>query len=145
MPYDPNPADDRAPAPPDLMPPRRVIIEERQQKTLDHVRSSAGYADDVSPHAHNAPTFRLINQRKELDKLPESDCVVPALEQWKYWTKMSDWDSRNRLLEQLIAKLRRREATEGEIQVLVVVCRPTWAKVARSLRRYGGVRERRLG
>ena len=46
---------------------RRVIIEERRQKTLDHVRSSAGYGDDVSPHAHSAQTFRLINQRKELD------------------------------------------------------------------------------
>jgi hypothetical protein len=81
----------------------------------------------------------LINQRKELDKLPEADYVVPVLEQWKYWSKMSDWDSRNRLLERLIAKLRRREASAGEIQVLVVVCRPTWAKVASSLRRYGGV------
>lgn len=61
MSYDPNPADDRRPAQTDLMPSRRVIIEERQQKTLDHVRSSAGYADDVSPHAHDAKTFRLIN------------------------------------------------------------------------------------
>ncbi len=58
------------------------------------------------------------------------------LEQWKYWTKINDWDSRNRLLEELLAKLRRREASAGEIQVLVVVCRPQWAKVARSLRRY---------
>jgi len=139
MPYDVDPADERLPAQTDLMRPRRVIIEERQQKTLDHVRSSAGYADDVSPHAHDANTFRLINQRKELDELPEADYVVPMLEHWKYWTKMNDWDSRNRLLEQLIAKLRRREAAAGEIQVLVVVCRPTWAKVARSLHRYGGM------
>lgn len=138
MPDHPHPADDR-PAQPDYSRMRRVVIEERQQKTLDHVRSSTGYSDDLSPHAHSAQTFRLINQRKELDKLPEADYVVPVLEQWKYWTKMNDWDSRNALLEQLLAKLRRREATAGEIQVLVVVCRPTWAKVARSLRRYGGV------
>jgi RNA polymerase sigma factor (sigma-70 family) len=118
---------------------RRVVIEERQQKKLEHVRASAGYAEDVSPHAHDGRTFRLINQRKELDKLPEADYVVPILDEWKHWTKMSDWDSRNGLLEQLVAKLRCREATPGEIQVLVVICRPTWAKVARSLRRYGGI------
>ncbi len=117
---------------------RRVVIEERQQKTLDHVRDSMGYATDVDPHAHDAPTFRLINQRKALDELPEAEYVVPALTEWKHWAKMNDWDSRNRLLEQLIAKLRRREATRGEIQVLIVVCRPTWATVARSLRRYSG-------
>jgi RNA polymerase sigma factor (sigma-70 family) len=139
MPDHHHPADDDRSTQPDYTRLRRVIIEERQQKTLDHVRSSAGYGDDVSPHAHSAQTFRLINQRKELDKLPEADYVVPVLEQWKYWSMMGDWDSRNRLLEQLIAKLRRREASAGEIQVLVVVCRPTWAKVARSLRRYGGV------
>jgi hypothetical protein len=69
-----HPADDR-PAQPDYSRLRRVIIEERQQRTLDHVRSSAGYADDVSPHAHSAQTFRLINQRKELDTLPEADSV----------------------------------------------------------------------
>lgn len=130
---------DKPPTRPDYTRMRRVVIEERQQKTLDHVRASTGYSDDVSPHAHNPTTFRLINQRKELDKLAEADYVVPALEQWKYWSKMNDWDSRNDLLEQLLAKLRRREASPGEIQVLVVVCRPTWAHVAGSLRRYGGV------
>jgi len=139
MPDHHHAADDDLPAQPGYTRRRRVIIEERQQKTLDYVRSSAGYADDVSPHAHSAQTFRLINQRKELEKLPEADYVVPVLEQWKYWSKMNDWDSRNRLLEQLIAKLHRRKASAGEIQVLVVVCRPTWAKVARSLRRYGGM------
>jgi RNA polymerase sigma factor (sigma-70 family) len=131
-------ADERS-AQPDYARMRRVVIEERQEKTLEHLRASTGYADDVSPHSHNAQTFRLINQRKELDKLPEADYVVPVLDEWKHWGKMNDWDSRNRLLEQLTTKLRRREATTGEIQVLVVVCRPTWAKVARSLRRYGGV------
>ena len=60
---------------------------------------------------------------------------MPALDEWKHWTKMGDWDSRNRLLENLIGKVRRREATSAEVQLLVVVCRPTWAKVARSLRR----------
>src|SRR4051794_34342636 len=125
MPDHHHPAEDR-PAQPDYSRLRRVVIEERQQKTLEHVRSSTGYADDVSPHAHNPGTFRLINQRKELDKLAEADYVVPVLEQWKFWTKMNDWDSRNRLLEQLLTKLRRREATAGEIQVLIVVCRPTW-------------------
>jgi RNA polymerase sigma factor (sigma-70 family) len=123
---------------------RRVVIEDRlieqrQRKTLEHVRAATGYADDVSPHAHNAATFRLINQRKELDELPDADRVIPLLDQWKHWTKMSDWDSRNRLLEQLTGKLRRREATRAEVQVLAVVCRPTWIKVARSLRRYGGI------
>lgn len=118
---------------------RRVIIEERQQLTLDHVRLSTGYADDVDPHAHSQDTFRLINQRKELDDLPGSELVVPALDDWKYWTKMNDWDSRNALLEQLTGKMRRREASQAEIQLLVVVCRPAWQAVAMSLRRYGGL------
>ena len=43
---------------------------------------------------HDQGTFRLINQRKELDELPGSEFVVPALEDWKYWTKLNDWDSR---------------------------------------------------
>ena len=118
---------------------RRVRIEERQEKTLEHVRGSLGYADDVDPHGHDDKTFRLINQRKELDQLPHAGFVVPALDEWKHWTKMNDWDSRNRLLEQLTEKLRRKEASPGEIQLLLVVCRPTWAAVAASLRRYGGV------
>jgi hypothetical protein len=47
--HDPDhPADDDRPTQPDYTRLRRVIIEERQQKTLDHVRSSAGYRDDVS-------------------------------------------------------------------------------------------------
>jgi RNA polymerase sigma factor (sigma-70 family) len=73
--------------------------------------------------------------------LPEADYVVPALDEWKHWAKMNDWESRNRCLERLIGKLRRKEATPGEIQFLVVVTRPTWASVAASLRRYGGVDE----
>ena len=81
MPDHPYPVDDQ-PAQPDFSRLRRVIIEERQQKTLEHVRSSAGYADDVSPHAHSAQTFRLINQRKELDKLPgpTTSCRAGAVE-----------------------------------------------------------------
>ena len=117
---------------------RRVIIEERQAKTIEHVRTSRGYADDVSLHAHDQQTFRLINQRKQLDELPLAGFVVPTLDEWKHWTKMGDWDSRNRLLEDLTNKLRRREATSAEIEVLIVVCRPQWRKVAASLRRYGG-------
>jgi RNA polymerase sigma factor (sigma-70 family) len=118
---------------------RRVRIEEQQGKVLEHVRGSLGYADDVDLHGHDQNTFRLINQRKELDKLPNADFVVPALDQWKFWTKMQDWDSRNRRLEELTDKLRRRAASAGEIQVLIIVCRPTWAAIAASLRRYGGV------
>ncbi len=118
---------------------RRVIIEERQRKMLDHVRLSSGYADHVDPHAHDQATFRLINQRKELDQLPGAEVVVPVLDDWKYWTKMNDWDSRNRLLEELTNKMRRREASPAEIQLLVVVCRPAWRAVVVSLRRYGGV------
>lgn len=118
---------------------RRVVIEERQQRTLDHVRLSTGYADDVDPYAHDQGTFRLINQRKELDELPGSELVVPALDDWKYWTKMKDWDSRNALLEQLTGKMRRREASPAEIQLLIVLCRPAWQAVAMSLRRYGGL------
>ena len=52
---------------------RRVVIEERQQKTIDHVRSSKGYGEDVGLNAHDQRTFRLINQRKELDELPGAD------------------------------------------------------------------------
>ena len=84
-------------------------------------------------------TFRLINQRKELDALPGAGTVVPALDNWKYWTKMNDWDSRNRLLETLTGKMRRREASQAEIQLLVVLCRPAWQAVVLSLRRYGGL------
>jgi hypothetical protein len=117
---------------------RRVLIEERQAKTLEHVRSSVGYADDVSPHAHDAATFRLINQRKELDTLQDAGYVLPALDHWKHWSKMNNWDSRNRYLERLIEKLQRRQATSGEIQTLVTICRPTWVKIARQLRESGG-------
>jgi hypothetical protein len=98
----------RPPKPPiDFANVRRVVIqaaepsltEERQRLAIEHARMSRGYAEDVSPHAHDQATFRLINQRKELDKLPEADYVVPALDEWKHWGKMNDWDSRNRLLE----------------------------------------------
>jgi RNA polymerase sigma factor (sigma-70 family) len=118
---------------------RRVFIEDRQRKTLEHARDHLGYADDVDPNAHDRATFRLINQRKQLDDLPGADFVVPALDNWKHWTKMSDWDSRNGLLEELTGKLRRREASAGEVTFLVTVCRPTWAAVAANLRTYGGL------
>jgi RNA polymerase sigma factor (sigma-70 family) len=118
---------------------RRVVIEERQRKTLEHVRLSTGYAEDLDPHAHDQATFRLINQRKELDSLTGAATVVPALDDWKYWTKMNDWDSRNRLLEELTDKMRRCEASQAEIQLLVVLCRPAWQAVVISLRRYGGL------
>jgi hypothetical protein len=118
---------------------RRVIIEDRQRKTLEQVRLSTGYAEDVDPQAHDRATFRLINQRKELDALPGAATVVPALDDWKYWTKMNDWDSRNRLLEELTDKMRRREASPAEIQLLVVLSRPAWQAVAVSLRRYAGL------
>ncbi len=125
---DQGPAEDR----------RRKSLEDRQRNVLEHARASRGYDSGISPHAHDEATFKLINQRKELDNLPWSDYVVPTLDDWKHWTKMDDWDSRNRLLEDLTATMRRREATPGEIQVLVTVCRPVWMKVVRSLRRYGG-------
>jgi hypothetical protein len=118
---------------------RRVVIEDRQRRTLEQVRLSTGYGADVDPHAYDRETFRLINQRKDLDALPGADVVVPALDDWKHWTRMNDWPSRNRLLEELIGKLRRKEASAGEIQLLVTVCRPVWAGVAASLRRYGGL------
>jgi hypothetical protein len=44
MPDHRHPADDDRSTQPDYTRLRRVIIEGRQQKTLDHVRSSAGYA-----------------------------------------------------------------------------------------------------
>lgn len=138
-----------APTHPDRNPPhdqdasdeprlRRVVIEEDQRRKLEHARVRHGYADDVSPHAHSQETFRLINQRKELDELPGAEFVVPMLDDWKYWTKMKDWDSRNRVLEDLTAKVKRREASTDELQFLVVVCGPIWREVTRSLRRYGG-------
>lgn len=117
---------------------RRVVIEEDQRRKIDHARLRNGYADDISPHSHDKETFKLINQRKELDELPEADYVVPTLDRWKFWVKMNDWDSRNRLLENLITRMRRREAAPGEMQFLVVVCAPAWNAVARSLRKYGG-------
>ena len=118
---------------------RRIVIEDRQRKTLEQVRDSLGYAPDVDPDAHDQRTFRLINQRKQLDQLPHAEYVVPALDDWKHWTAMNDWDSRNRVLEELTGKLRRREASRGDVMFLVTVCRPTWAAVAANLRTYGGV------
>src|ERR1700675_60875 len=106
---------------------RRVRIEEQQEKVLEHVRGSLGYADDIDLHGHDQNTFRLINQRKELDKLPNADFVVPALDQWKHWTKMKDWDSRNPRPDELTNKRRRRTARAGEIQFLIIVCGPAWA------------------
>lgn len=118
--------------------PRPGALEDRQRKTIEHVRLSRGYAADVNPGAHDQATFRLINLRKELDALPGAEYVVPKLDDWKHWVKMNDWDSRNQMLEELTSKLRRHEASPAEIQFLVVVCRPTWAWVKRSLRRAGG-------
>ena len=118
---------------------RRVVIEDRQRKVLEHARLSRGYAEDLDPHSHDRETFRLINQRKDLDELPDAAHVVPALDEWKHWTKMNDWDSRNGKLEELVGRLRRKEAATGEVQFLVTVCRPVWAGVAASLRRYGGL------
>jgi hypothetical protein len=118
---------------------RRVVIEEDQRRKIEHLRLRHGYDADVNPHSHGQETFRLINERKDLDRLPGADFVVPALDDWKYWTKMSDWDSRNRTLETLIGKLRRREATDAEMQFLIIVCGPAWRAVTRSLRRYGGI------
>jgi RNA polymerase sigma factor (sigma-70 family) len=114
------------------------LIEERQRRTLEHARMTAGYAEDVDPHAYGKTTFRLINERMALDSLPGSDYIVPALDEWKHWNKMSDWDARNRKLEDLVSRLRRKEISDAEIQFLVIVCRPTWLAVARNLRRYGG-------
>jgi RNA polymerase sigma factor (sigma-70 family) len=119
--------------------PEPSLVEERQRLTIEHARMSRGYAEDVGVHSHDQATFRLINQRKELDKLPDADYVVPALDEWKHWTRMNDWDSRNRRLESLIGKFQRREANTGEIQLLFVICRPTLVKIGSSLRRYGGV------
>lgn len=116
-----------------------TLIEERQRKTLEHARMAAGYAEDVDPHAYGKATVRLINERKALDTLPGSEHIVPALDEWKHWHKMSDWDARNRKLEELVGKLRRKEITDAEVQLLVIVCGPAWRAVARNLRRYGGV------
>jgi DNA-directed RNA polymerase specialized sigma24 family protein len=118
---------------------RRVVIENRQRKTLEQVRDSLGYAPDLDPNAYDQRTFRLINQRMQLDRLPHADYVVPRLDDWKHWTAMGDWESRNRILEELTGKLRRREASTGEVTFLVTVCRPAWAAVAANLRTYGGV------
>ncbi|MGH2892852.1 MAG: sigma factor-like helix-turn-helix DNA-binding protein [Solirubrobacteraceae bacterium] len=131
-----RPTEPRTPI--DLTRVRRVLIEERQQKAVEHARGAAGYNDDVSSHAHDAATFRLINQRKVLDRLWNADHVIPALDQWKHWTKMNDWDSRMRYMEQLVTKLRRRTASSAEIQVLVTLCRGVTVKIAKRLREIDG-------
>jgi len=69
---------------------RRVVIEERQEKVVEHARLAAGYADDVDPHAHDQATFRLINRRKEFDRLDGAEHVMPVLDNWDYWTKIND-------------------------------------------------------
>jgi RNA polymerase sigma factor (sigma-70 family) len=118
---------------------RRVMIVDDQQRKLEQTRASQGFSDDISPHAHDDCTFRMIQERKALDTLPGSEFIVPKLDDWKYWAKMNDWDSRNRLLDELIGKLRRREASQAELRFLVIVCGPVWRGVVRSLWRYGGV------
>lgn len=115
--------------------PQSGTLEDRQRKTIEHARLSRGYADDVDLNAHDQATFRLINMRKALDGLPGAEYIVPKLDDWKHWVKMNDWDSRNKLLEELVSKLRRHEASPAEIQFLVVICRPTWLWVKHSLRR----------
>jgi hypothetical protein len=62
------------------------------------------------------------------------------LDNWKYWDKMNDWDSRNALLEDLIGKLRRNEASTAEIYVLVTVCWPIWAGILADIPRLDGLR-----
>ncbi|MEA2406940.1 MAG: hypothetical protein QOE69_1059 [Thermoleophilaceae bacterium] len=118
---------------------RRVVIEDRQRKTLEGVRDNLGYEPDLDPNAYDQPTYRLINQRRRLDRLPNSEYVIAKLDEWKCWDAMNDWESRNRLLTDLITKIRRREASGAEVTFLFVVCRPTWMAVARQLRVYGGV------
>ena len=130
---EPLPPDDR------LRHLRRVRIEEDQHRKVEHARARGGFADDVPLGAHDEQTFRLINQRKRLDELRDAELVVPELDRWKFWTKMNDWDSRNQMLERLLNKVRRREATSAEIQLLVVITAPAWKAVIRQLRRYGGV------
>lgn len=117
---------------------RRVVIEERQEKVIEHARLAAGYSEDVDLHAHDQATFRLINRRKQFDQLDGAEHVMPMLDNWDYWARMNDWDSRNRVLEDLTGKMRRREATEAEIYLLVTVCRPAWRAVTESLRRHSG-------
>ncbi len=114
---------------------RRVLIDERQEQLIERVRTQVGVADDVSPHAHNRETWRMRNQRCALDMLPHSETVMPALENWKYWSRIKDWDSRNAMMEDLVGKLRRREATEGEVALVIVICGPVWNGVAKALRR----------
>ena len=69
---------------------RRVVIEDRQRKTLEHVRDSLGYAPDLDPNAYDQRTFRLINQRMQLDRLPHAEYVIPKLDDWKHWSAMGD-------------------------------------------------------
>jgi RNA polymerase sigma factor (sigma-70 family) len=117
---------------------RRVVIEERQEKIVEHARLAASYDDDVDPHAHDQTTFRLINRRKEFDQLDGAEHVMPTLDNWDYWTKINDWDSRDRVLKDLIGKLRRRDISQAEIYLLITLCRPAWKSVAESLHRHAG-------
>ena len=64
-----------------------------------------------------------------------AETVMPSLENWKYWTRINDWDSRNAMMEELVGKLRRREATESQVALIIVICGPTWNGVAKALRR----------
>lgn len=132
---------------------RRVLIEEnpaaaaeraqqfresQQLQAIANARRAQGLPEHVSPHAHDAQTFRRIVEHCKLDSLKHSDYIAPRLEEWKHWEKMRDWDSRNALLQELTSKLRRREATPEEVTLLLTLCRPVWRAVARQLRRYGG-------
>jgi RNA polymerase sigma factor (sigma-70 family) len=114
---------------------QRRLREDGQQRALDYARLAGGYADDVDPHAYGPATFRRINERRQLDKLDHADTVVPLLDDWNHWARMDDWPSRNRLLDQLTTKARKRTATQGEILFLLVVCQPMIMRVAGSLRR----------
>ena len=117
----------------------RAFREQQQGRALEHARVSQGFDEEISPHAHDARTFRLIVERRALDRLGHSEYVLPKLDEWKFWEKMNDWDSRNALLQDLTDRFRRREATPGEIALLLTVCRGAWRGVAKQLHRYGGV------
>jgi RNA polymerase sigma factor (sigma-70 family) len=52
---------------------------------------------------------------------------------------MNDWDQRNALVERLTDRMRRKEATPAEVEILLVICRPVWMATIRGLWRYGGV------
>ncbi len=72
---------------------------------------------------HDDQTKVLIRTIDELYRLPESNTVVPLLEDWKWRDKMETAAEKQRYLEPMLARVSRApEKHRGELIFLLLVC-----------------------